>query len=220
MEQQASSMETPPAVAAPQEKGLRGWVLKALNSKHVVAAMATVAVVDGSFFPVPPFALLGPMVLAQPRKAPFYALVGTVASLAGGFLGYGLGHFAGEWVTQVLGVNLEVHMEIFNKLSVALSSREMMPGLAEWLHMLGGMSVGQFLSSNILILALLASVLPTPFKVVAIGAGMLNVNIFAFALAALFGRTARMFGFCIVVAVAREWATKRFKLAPAAPAGV
>jgi len=179
------------------QKGLRGWVLKALDSKHATLAMAAVAVVDGSFFPVPPFALLGPMVLSQPRRAPMYALVGTVASLFGGAIGYGLGFYLSEWVKATLGIDLDVRITRF--------------GL--------NITIAEALSSNIWMLALLASVLPTPFKVVAIGAGLLRVELWAFALAALFGRSVRMFGFCLTVAYAREFAAKRFKvgLPPAPP---
>jgi membrane protein YqaA with SNARE-associated domain len=172
-------------------------VLKALDSKHATLAMAAVAVVDGSFFPVPPFALLGPMVLSQPRRAPMYALVGTVASLFGGAIGYGLGFYLSEWVKATLGIDLDVRITRF--------------GL--------NITIAEALSSNIWMLALLASVLPTPFKVVAIGAGLLRVELWAFALAALFGRSVRMFGFCLTVAYAREFAAKRFKvgLPPAPP---
>lgn len=152
--------------------------------------MATVAVVDASFFPVPPFALLGPMVLAKPRKAPFYATVGTIASLIGGVIGYSLGFFLSEWVKQTLGIDLNVRVQRF--------------GL--------DLTIAEALTSNFWILALLASVLPTPFKIVAIGSGMLRVEFWAFAAAAVIGRTARMFGFCLTLAFAREWAVKVFKV--------
>jgi len=184
------SATTPAPPAAARAGGLKGWVLGALNSKHVTAAMATVAVVDASFFPVPPFALLGPMVLAKPRKAPFYATVGTIASLIGGVIGYSLGFFLSEWVKQTLGIDLNVRVQRF--------------GL--------DLTIAEALTSNFWILALLASVLPTPFKIVAIGSGMLRVEFWAFAAAAVIGRTARMFGFCLTLAFAREWAVKVFKV--------
>ncbi len=80
------------SVAAPPEK--LSWYrrlylrVEALSStKYALAAMLLVSVVDGSVFPIPPFALLVPMVLAQPKKWVQYALMGTVASLFGGFIG-------------------------------------------------------------------------------------------------------------------------------------
>lgn len=184
---------TSPATAVTtQEKGLRAWVLKALNSKHATAAMATVAVVDGSVFPVPPFALLGPMVLAQPKKAPLYAAIGTVASLIGGAIGYALGFYLSEWVKQTLGIDLNLRVQRFGV----------------------DVTIAEALSTHFWLLALAASVLPTPFKVVAIGCGMLHVDIASFAAASLLGRTARMFGFCLTLAYAREWGMKFFKVKP------
>lgn len=184
-----------PTTSAPPETGLRARLVRAVNSPYAHSVMLLVAIVDGSFFPVPPFALLGPMVLAQPKKAPLYAFTGTVASLLGGFLGYALGTFASEWVRAHLGIDLDARITRF--------------GL--------NMSVGEILTSNLWMLALMASVLPTPFKVVAIGSGLVGVELWAFALAALFGRSARMFGFCLTVAFARDFGVKRFKLKPPAP---
>lgn len=190
MEQGHTSSGEPTAATPAPDKGLRAWVLRAVNSKHAHAAMAVVAVVDGSFFPIPPFALLGPMVLAQPKKAFAYATTGTVASMLGGFIGYALGMFASEFVKQKLGINLDVKIERF--------------GINQ--------TVGEILSSNIWMLALLASVLPTPFKVVAIGSGLVGVELWAFTVAALFGRSARMFGFCLGLAFARDLAVKIFRV--------
>jgi membrane protein YqaA with SNARE-associated domain len=150
--------------------------------------MAAVAVVDASVFPVPPFALLGPMVLAQPRKAPVYALTGTAASLLGGFIGYSLGFFLSGWVRTTLGINLDVQVKYIN------------------------MTVSEVLNSNFWFLALAASVLPTPFKIVALGCGLLHVDLLVFFLAALLGRSARMFGFCLTLMLARDWAVEKFKI--------
>ncbi len=55
--------------------------------------LAAVAFAESSFFPVPPDALLVPMVLARPARAWRLALVATVGSVAGGLLGYAIGYF-------------------------------------------------------------------------------------------------------------------------------
>jgi membrane protein YqaA with SNARE-associated domain len=44
-----------------------------------------------SFFPIPPDVMLAPMSLAQPRRAWLFALITTVASVAGGLFGYLIG---------------------------------------------------------------------------------------------------------------------------------
>jgi membrane protein YqaA with SNARE-associated domain len=54
-------------------------------------------------------------------------------------------------------------------------------------------TLGELLGQNFWALALLCSVLPTPFKVVAIGSGMVGVPLDRFFLAAVLGRSVRFF---------------------------
>ena len=56
-------------------------------------ALALVAFVESSFFPIPPDILLVPMALSAPTKAFRYAFVCTVASVLGGIFGYAIGFF-------------------------------------------------------------------------------------------------------------------------------
>ena len=55
--------------------------------------LAAVAFAEASCFPIPPDALLVPMVLARPDRAWRLAAVCTIASVAGGALGYAIGFF-------------------------------------------------------------------------------------------------------------------------------
>jgi membrane protein YqaA with SNARE-associated domain len=61
------------------------------NSPAAFSAMLVVAAIDSAFFPVPPFVLLIPMVIAAPEKWLRLMLWGTAASIAGSLLGYGIG---------------------------------------------------------------------------------------------------------------------------------
>jgi membrane protein YqaA with SNARE-associated domain len=178
--------------AAPAEK--LSWYrrlylrVEALSStRHALAAMLAVAVVDGSFFPVPPFALLVPMVMAQPKKWLRYAVLGTVASLAGGLLGYWLGTLLNAGAVSFLNIDLDMRVQRF--------------GIDA--------SLGELLGQNFWVLALLCSVLPTPFKVVAIGSGMVSVPLDRFLLAAVIGRTVRFMAVAGVMRfagpTARRW---------------
>ena len=54
--------------------------------------LAVIAFAEASFFPIPPDALLVPMALARPDRAWRLALVCTIASVAGGALGYFIGY--------------------------------------------------------------------------------------------------------------------------------
>jgi membrane protein YqaA with SNARE-associated domain len=141
------------------------------SSPHALAAMLVVSVIDGSVFPIPPFALLVPMVLAQPPKWVKYAVLGTIASLFGGLIGYWLGTLINAGAVSFLDIDLNVRVQRF--------------GL--------NATVGELLGQNFWVLSLLCSVLPTPFKVVAIGSGMVSVPLDRFLLAAIIGRTVRFF---------------------------
>ena len=54
--------------------------------------LAAIAFAESSFFPIPPDALLVPMALARPERAWRLALICTIASIAGGALGYFIGY--------------------------------------------------------------------------------------------------------------------------------
>jgi membrane protein YqaA with SNARE-associated domain len=141
------------------------------SSRHAVAAMLLVSVIDGSVFPIPPFALLIPMVLAQPKKWVRYALLGTVASVFGGLIGYWLGTLINSGAVSFLHIDLNVRVQRFG---------------------VDG-TVGELLGQNFWILSLLCSILPTPLKLVAIGSGMVSVPMDRFLMAVILGRTVRFF---------------------------
>ena len=64
--------------------------------------LAAIAFAESSFFPLPPDALLIPMALARPDRAIRYAMICTVASVAGGMLGYLIGYALFEQVARPL----------------------------------------------------------------------------------------------------------------------
>lgn len=169
--------------------------VEALSStKHALAAMLLVSVVDGSVFPIPPFALLVPMVLAQPRKWVRYALLGTVASIFGGFIGYFIGHYLGD-LLQHSSIGF-LHIDLARPIDAPKLGIE-------------NTTVGDLLGRNFWVLSLLCSILPTPFKVVAIGSGMVGVPLDRFFLAAVLGRSVRFFAIAGVIRfagpTARKW---------------
>lgn len=81
----------------------------ALASKpHAMWAMGAVSFTESSFFPIPPDALLIPMVLARPDRGWTIASVCTAASVLGGILGYAIGYFLyetlGQWLINLYGM--------------------------------------------------------------------------------------------------------------------
>ena len=67
------------------------WTMEKSAHPHAEFWLALVSFVEASFFPIPPHPLLGLMCLANPKKAVRYAIICTLASVAGGVLGYGIG---------------------------------------------------------------------------------------------------------------------------------
>jgi len=61
------------------------------NPPAAFTALLVVAAIDSAFFPVPPFVLLIPMIIAAPHRWFQLTLWGTVASIAGSMLGYAIG---------------------------------------------------------------------------------------------------------------------------------
>ncbi|KUJ85950.1 cytochrome B [Ruegeria marisrubri] len=83
---------------------------------HAMWALAIVAFVESSFFPIPPDVLMIPMVLARPSKAWLIATVALLASVLGGLLGYAIGAFFYESVGQPIlqAMGKAEAMEAFN----------------------------------------------------------------------------------------------------------
>ncbi len=83
------------------------WTLKLAESPRASWALAGIAFAESSFFPVPPDVILVPMSLAKPAAAWRYAAICTLASVAGGILGYMIGYLLfetlGQWLINLYG---------------------------------------------------------------------------------------------------------------------
>ena len=83
---------------------LYDWVIRLAAHPQALAVLGVVSFLESSIFPIPPDAMLIPMVLADRTKAFKVALVCTVCSVLGGLLGYAIGYYffetLGEWVVQ------------------------------------------------------------------------------------------------------------------------
>jgi membrane protein YqaA with SNARE-associated domain len=87
---------------------LYDWILAKAADPRAGWWLAFFAFADGGLFPFPPHPLLMLMCLAAPKKAIRLALITTVASVAGGMLGYTIGHFVyntvGAQLLSLLGL--------------------------------------------------------------------------------------------------------------------
>jgi len=84
------------------------WCIDAAHKPYAMWILAAVSFAESSFFPVPPDIMLLPMSLAQPKRAWWFAAVCTIASVAGGVLGYAIGALLydslGHWLITLYGL--------------------------------------------------------------------------------------------------------------------
>ena len=81
---------------------LYAWVLKLAGHRHAAPALAAVAFAESSFFPVPPDAMIVPMVLARRERWIRIALIALAGSVAGGFLGYAIGYLLWDAIGEAI----------------------------------------------------------------------------------------------------------------------
>ncbi|WP_050602371.1 YqaA family protein [Ruegeria sp. 6PALISEP08] len=97
-------------------RSLYDWTIRLAEHRHALWALAVVAFIESSFFPIPPDVLMIPMILARPSRAWLIATVALVASVLGGMLGYAIGAFFYESIGQPILESMgKAHaMEEFN----------------------------------------------------------------------------------------------------------
>ena len=137
--------------------------------RHATPALAAVSFVESSVFPIPPDIVLIPMVLADRAKAFRIALICTIASVLGGLLGYGIGHF----LYQAVGAQILHFLGLSAKFPVA----------ACYLRDYGAEII------------LIKGATPIPFKLITITAGFIGLSLFTFLWASILSRA---FQFMIV----------------------
>ncbi|MFT3973099.1 MAG: YqaA family protein [Amaricoccus sp.] len=146
---------------------LYDWTLSLGSSRHAVWALAAVSFIESSIFPIPPDALLIPMILADRSRAWRLAAICTVASVIGGFLGYAIGYFAfdaiGEPLLRFYGIT-----EQYQRLE------ELYAHYGAWLIIIKGAT-------------------PIPFKLVTIASGAFHFPLLTFAISAVISRGIRFF---------------------------
>ena len=130
-------------------------------------ALAAVAFVESSVFPIPPDALMIPMVIATPRRAWLIAGVATAASVAGGLAGYAIGMFAFESVGQPILASL-------GKADAMAAFNERFNGVGFWA-------------------VLTAGVTPFPYKVITIMSGWTAMPLATFVATSIVARALRFF---------------------------
>ncbi|HOA47886.1 MAG: hypothetical protein RL702_161 [Pseudomonadota bacterium] len=139
------------------------WTMAKAAHRHAEWWLALFAFMEASFFPIPPHPLLGIMCLAEPKKAVRFAAIATIASVAGGMLGYAIGYFLYDTVgTQLLA---------------ALGLSQSFPRAACYLREYGAEII------------MIKGATPIPFKLLTITAGFIAMPLLIFIGASIVSRS-------------------------------
>jgi membrane protein YqaA with SNARE-associated domain len=154
-------------------KRMYDWCIAAADKPYALWVLGAVAFAESSFFPVPPDLMLLPMSVARPQRAWLFAGLCTVASVAGGVLGYAIGALlydsAGQWLINLYHLGDKV--ETF---------REGYAHYGAWVILLKGLT-------------------PIPYKLVTITSGFAGFNIWLFILCSIIARGGRFFIVAIIL---------------------
>ena len=146
---------------------LYDWLLLQAGKKNATWVMAGISFAESSFFPLPPDVLMIPMILANRRRAFWYATVATVSSVLGAYLGYAIGFYlfatVGERILEFYGA-----MQTFESLK------------------------DKFLQYGVEIIVL-KGMTPIPFKLVTIASGLARFDLALFTMACLVSRSIRFY---------------------------
>jgi len=135
--------------------------------RHAVWALAGVSFIESSVFPIPPDVMLIPMCIAERRKAFFYAGVCTLASVAGGLLGYAIGY----WLYEALGEKI---IAFYGMASRFADMQQKYSEYGGWIIFAKGLT-------------------PIPFKIITILSGVLKLSLAVFIPACIASRALRFF---------------------------
>jgi len=168
------AVETPPESALERARATRNpirklyfWTLHWAATRHALPALVALSFAESSFFPVPPDVLLIALVFSRPRRWARYALWCTLASIAGGMLGYYFGWALWDTVGKPI-------VEFYD-------GQDVMARIQRWYDELGFLGV------------LVAAITPIPYKVFTIASGWFKFDFGQFVLASALGRSFRFF---------------------------
>jgi membrane protein YqaA with SNARE-associated domain len=143
------------------------WCVDTAAKPYAAWVLALLSFCESSFFPIIPDVMLIPMALARPERAWLFATVCTVASVAGGVLGYFIGAVLydtlGQWLIHLYGYGGKV--EAFRAAYAQYGA----------------------------LIILLKGFTPIPYKIVTITSGFAGFNLGLFILMSAITRGARFF---------------------------
>ena len=146
---------------------LYDWMMGKAASPGAPHALFWIAVIESSFFPIPPDLMLIPMVLAERKKAWHYATLATIGSVIGGVLGYAIGYYFFE------AVGLPI-LKLYGKAESFGQFTKLFNDWGVWIIVIKGMT-------------------PIPYKILTIAAGVAHMAIVPFMIASIIARAMRFY---------------------------
>jgi membrane protein YqaA with SNARE-associated domain len=151
------------------------WLMRLAASERALLWLALVSFIEASLFPIPPDVMMIPMVLAAPTRWWRIALVGTVASVIGGWLGYEIGATLYDSFGQKI-------IAFYHLEDAFANFQAKFQEYGGWVVLLKGAT-------------------PIPFKLVTIASGVVHLDPLIFTLSAIGSRAFRFF----LVALLLRW---------------
>ena len=143
------------------------WCIDAADKPYALWILGAVAFAESSFFPIPPDIMLLPMSLARPARAWLFASLCTIASVAGGVLGYAIGYFLFDAVGRPV-------LEFYHAMTRYDDFKAGFDRWGAWIIIIKGMT-------------------PIPYKLVTIASGVAHFDLLAFIGASIVSRSLRFF---------------------------
>ncbi|SNY90832.1 membrane protein YqaA, SNARE-associated domain [Cohaesibacter sp. ES.047] len=154
---------------------LYDWTMSLASGPRAPWALSAVSFIESSVFPIPPDALLVPMVIARRDRAWFYATLCTIGSIIGGLLGYAIGAFLFDQLAQPI-------LSFYGYADEFASFTERYNDWGVWIVLIAGLT-------------------PFPYKVITIASGATGLSLPIFIVASIVARGCRFF----IVAALLYW---------------
>lgn len=143
------------------------WTMHQATKPSAPWVLAAIAFIESSVFPIPPDVLLIPMILAAREKAWRFALICTIASVLGGFLGYAIGALLYDAIAQPL-------LAFYGYLEKFATFQGWYDAWGAWI-------------------VLFAGITPFPYKVITIASGVVALDPLTFGVSSVVARGFRFF---------------------------
>ncbi|SEP56633.1 YqaA family protein [Thalassovita taeanensis] len=143
------------------------WTMSLAEHPRALWALALIAFIEASVFPIPPDVLMIPMILARPSRAWLIAGVALVASVLGGLLGYAIGALFYEQLGRPI-------LETMGKTDAIAEFNTRFNSFGFWPVLIAGMT-------------------PFPFKVITIMSGWTGLPLVTFVVTSIIARGVRFY---------------------------